>query len=111
MKYLSDNGQPNVTYGRVAKLVAVYLKSMAVVGPGANSSLSAVAHPPIDSILLKNLASDETVVSPYKAHWKSLAWTKLNEAEYYTLVSELRSVLRDSDPWWTLEKYWNASRR
>ena len=38
-----------------------------------------------------------------------IAWTRLTEDTYYSLLAELRAVLADEDPWWKLEKYWNAA--
>ena len=40
---------------------------------------------------------------------RSVAWMKLTEEEYYSLLAELRAVLADADPWWKLEEYWNVA--
>jgi hypothetical protein len=50
-KLLSVSG---ATYGRAAKLIAVYIKSMVVVNDG-KSKLAEVAHPPIDRMILQNI--------------------------------------------------------
>ena len=53
------------TYERAAKLVAVYLKTRVVL-PHAESKLARVAHPPVDSILLRNISPErpESVTVP-----------------------------------------------
>lgn len=106
---LEENGVPGATYGRAAKLVAVYLKSMVVLGPASGSPLSAVIHPPIDSLLLENLAASGLAPS-YAPRWRRLRWTRLDEPAYYELIAELKTVLRDGEPFWKLEEYWTVSR-
>lgn len=106
--FLAEKGIAEVAYGRVAKLVAVYLKSMVVLGPDGTSPLASIAHPPIDRILLKNLASSD-VVSPHKSKWRATTWTTLDEQSYYALISQLRDVLAKSEPFWKLEKFWTVT--
>ncbi len=108
VEFLAEKGIANVTYGRAAKLVAVYLKSMIVLGPDGPSSLASIAHPPIDRILLQNLASSD-VASPHKSEWRATTWTTLDEQSYYALISQLRGVLAKSEPFWKLEKYWTVT--
>src|SRR5690606_30898398 len=79
------------------ELVAVYLKSMVVVGPSPDSKLAAVAHPPIDRILLQNLAAAHGR-GPHFKKWRLTAWTSLSEAEYYSLIADLRDVLATGEP-------------
>jgi len=108
VKRLQNDGIANVTYGRVAKLIAVYVKAMIVVGPHARSSLASVAHPPIDRILLKNLVS-ACVDSPHQANWRATNWTTLDARRYDVLISELQGVLAKDEPFWTLERYWTVT--
>ena len=54
---LEKAGIANVTFGRAAKLIAIYLKSVVVLGPSSGTAFARIAHPPIDSILLRNLAA------------------------------------------------------
>ncbi len=99
----------NVTYGRAAKLVAVYLKAAVIMGDGCNSSLGRNVHPPIDRILLRRLASSDNITSPHKAAWRSTNWTQLDEPGYYRLIGQLRSAIPDGAPFWTIEEYWEPS--
>jgi hypothetical protein len=107
--HLHDNGVPDATFGRAAKLVAVYLKSMVVLLPaGATSMLARTIYPPIDGQLLKAIADSEDIKSIQKKAWKKKTWSTLNEAEYYELIVQLREALGDETPWWAIEKYWKG---
>jgi hypothetical protein len=92
------------SYGRAAKLLAVYIKSMIVVRNG-QSKLSAVAHPPIDRMILKNISNDEGIKHPNRTGWKEINWTKMNKSEYKNLINDFRQVL-SGQPLWVIEKYW-----
>ena len=107
VKFLLDKNITNATFGRAAKLVAIYLKSMVVIGAHSQSPLATFAHPPIDRLLLQNLALAKD--SNHKSLWKKTAWTKLDEKGYYNLLATLRTVLLESDPWWMIEKYWTVT--
>ncbi len=109
VEHLSNEGVENVTFGRAAKLIAVYLKTMVIVGADPDSSLAKVAHPPIDRILLQKLSRADEVKSPHKKEWRKTRWTKLDEAEYRILINQLRSCLQPAEPMWHLEKYWTAT--
>ena len=103
---------PNASFGRAAKLVAIYLKSMVVVGPHSTSDLAQVAHPPIDRYLLhgKNghggLANDPNLPIQLRDHCRATKWTQLNEGEYYLLIKAIQRLVPNIDPFWRLERYW-----
>ena len=99
---------PNVTFGRAAKLIAMYLKSVVVLGPGSGTAFARVAHPPIDGILLRNLAASP-VKSKHKSQWARTKWTKLNDQQYYELIMQLREVLDHEEPFWRLERFWTVT--
>ena len=107
--FLSDRGVANTSFGRAAKLIAVYMKAMVVTGPHAQTNLAAVAHPPIDRVLLQNLASSQELPSSYKSKWRSVTWTTLDEPAYYELLSQLQSIVPEPEPWWKLEQYWTVT--
>jgi hypothetical protein len=96
--------------GRAAKLVAVYLKAMVVMGGDPETSLARVAHPPIDRILLQNLARAEELDSPHQRAWGGTNWTQLSEDAYYELIEQLCSCLEADEPMWHLERYWTVTR-
>lgn len=105
---LTQQGVAAATFGRAAKLVAVYLKVMVVLSPAGDCDLARVAHPPIDRTELQKLAA-EGVDSPHKRLWKTANWTQLTEENYYALIDQLHMLIPSSDPFWTLEQYWNVA--
>ncbi len=107
VSYLKVKGIAHVTYGRAAKLVAVYLKSIVVLGD-LDSNISKVAHPPIDGILLKNLARSPNIVHPAQAVWASVHWTKLTEDQYFSLIAQFRTFMKQR-PFWELEEFWTVT--
>jgi hypothetical protein len=99
----------SVTYGRAAKLVAVYLKAMVIMGDVVNTPLGMSMHPPIDRILLQKLATSPRIHSPHKTAWRSTSWTQLTAQGYYRLIAQLREVIPDDAPFWMLEEYWSPT--
>ncbi len=94
------------SFGRAAKLVAIYIKTRVVVGDLAANPFARVAHPPIDRILLQNLASDPQFPVHVRQLWRGTTWTTLSEAEYAVVIESLRMVVGE-EPWWTIEQYWS----
>jgi hypothetical protein len=92
------------SYGRAAKLVAIYIKSMMVVQDEPNG-LAEVAHPPIDSIILRNISGDKNISHPRKAYWKKIRWTLLDEEAYKQMITDFRQVC-EGKPFWLIEEYW-----
>ena len=88
-------------YGRAAKLVNMYLKSM-IVMVEPDSNLAKVIHPPIDSVLLKALASKHGTTV---AHFRTLTWTNFDEALYFKTVSEVLALI-PKQPAWKIEENW-----
>jgi hypothetical protein len=107
MDSLKEARIPNVTFGRAAKLIAMYLKSEVVLGPGFGTAFARIAHPPIDGILLGKLAASD-VNSEHKGKWARTKWTKLNAQQYYELISQLRRV-DPEEPFWKLERFWTVT--
>ena len=81
-------------YGRVAKIVAIYLKSSIILAGHENSTFGKIIHPPIDRILLTALGI-------------KLNWTSLDKKSYFKLVNELRPT-NPNIPFWQIEKDWKA---
>jgi hypothetical protein len=98
-----------VTYGRAAKLVAVYLKATVVMGASWDSPFGRNLHPPIDRILLHRLASCDTIESPHKAGWRGVSWTQLDEEGYYRLIGQLREAIPVGAPFWVIEEHWEPT--
>ncbi len=106
--FLRNRNIAKVTYGRAAKLVAVYLKSMVIIGPYAETLLASLAHLPVDRILLQNLSRSPEIHSQYKRTWQTINWTELDEQSYYDLIAQLRNYLRGDEPFWGLERFWTV---
>jgi hypothetical protein len=100
-----------VAFGRAAKLVAVYLKAMVLMGGDWDTPLARCMHPPLDRILLQALAatSDDAISSPHKGAWRRINWTRLDEAAYYQLIHQMRAVKPPILPFWRIEEYWQPS--
>jgi hypothetical protein len=96
---LRDQAVDKVSYGRAAKIIAIYLKTSVIVANTGNDKRSLIIHPPIDSILLKNL-SDE--ILPKKI--TVTPWTLLDEDGYWSLVSQIKALPKAFN--WTLEEHW-----
>ncbi len=107
--FLNTHSVKTVSYGRAAKLIAVYLKTMVVIGGSAYTSLGCCIHPPIDRRLLQALAKDESFDPQHRALWRRRKWTKLTEKDYYDLLRQLRSALSKEKPFWMLEEHWTAA--
>lgn len=91
------------TYGRMAKMINIYLKCMVVlVKP--SSDLSKVIHPPIDRILLCNIAKS----NEHLKHFDSIKWTQLNQNDYYDLINQLRQNF-SYNYFWEIENFWKIS--
>jgi len=93
------------SYGKIAKLVAIYLKAMIVNGPEHSSPLAQVAHPPIDEYLLIALHDSPEIESAHKQNWAEIKWSKLDDKAYYELIAQLRE-LPQATPFWMIEEYW-----
>jgi hypothetical protein len=105
--HLATNNIDDATYGRAAKLVAVYLKSMVVL-PNLASDEAAYVHPPVDRILLQNIAKDPGVSAEHSQTLRNTSWTQLDEQSYFDVLSILREVNGDR-PFWKLEEYWDVT--
>jgi hypothetical protein len=104
--FLGDRKIRDASYGRAAKLVAVYLKVAIILGDASNSSLASHAHPPIDRILLHALASSDEIKSEHKRAWTTINWTDLDGPRYRELIGQLRAVVPVGAPFWSIERYW-----
>ena len=104
LKSWDEDQVENGSFGRASKLIAVYIKSMIIV-QNNQTPLSAVAHPPIDRMILQNISKDKSINHPNRMYWKAINWTELNKSQYQNLINDLRQVVGDK-PFWTIEKYW-----
>lgn len=98
------NNRLNTTasYGRAAKIVAIYLKTAVIVRYSGEGKMAEVAHPPIDRILLTNLRK----YFPHALNEKT-KWTELDETSYFDLIAKLRTL--PFAKFWEIEEYWTAA--
>ena len=106
-RHLKSAQVEGVSYGRAAKLVNVYLKSMVVL-PDLSSEVASYVHPPIDRILLQSVAKDPEVSTERSRALRNTSWTKLSEAEYFDLISMLKDINGDR-PFWKIEEHWGVT--
>jgi len=108
MDYLTKLNIDGVTFGRAAKLIAIYLKSM-IVNCDEHCSLSINAYPPIDSILLKNISKDIKLPKELRKKCEKIKWTFLDEVKYNNLINDLKTYVIFDQPMWYIEKYWTVT--
>ena len=106
---LHDKGVAAARYGHAAKLIAIYLKAMVVNGGYEDSAFARIAHPPVDSILLKNLAADGRFTGASRSLWRNTRWTQLDEAAYLKLITSFREAGLDQPAFWRIEEHWNPT--
>jgi hypothetical protein len=104
MEFWEKNAVLGASYGRAAKLLAIYLKSMIVVQDNRHG-LADVVHPPIDMIILQNISKDKNINHPHKQSWKYINWTQLDGPGYKQLIGDFRQIF-EGEPFWVIEKYW-----
>lgn len=97
------------SFGRAAKLIAIYLKSMVILNGTADMTQFRTVHPPIDGILLHSMCKATDLQSTYKKTWQKVKWTALSEDQYYSLIDQLRMCIARGEPFWTLERFWTVT--
>jgi hypothetical protein len=96
----------DASYGRAAKIVAIYLKTTVVIPEQENRGFIRVIHPPIDSILLNGIADEKFEQHKINVkEFRRIRWTKLDKRKYFKLIQKLRQ-LNDDRPFWMLETFW-----
>lgn len=92
----------NCSYGRAAKIIAIYLKTSVIIPNNGKDDLSKIAHPPIDRKLLSALKKHKLLFVGEK---EIPAWTDLNKEKYLEIIKNMRNLVKDL-PMWKIEKYW-----
>jgi hypothetical protein len=100
INFLRQKEIKNVSYGRAAKIISIYLKTSVIFCNNGECLKSKIIHPPIYSILLKNIGINNEELKDLRNE----KWTNLNEGRYWKLVSRLKSHFKTFD--WRLEVYW-----
>jgi len=96
------------THGVSAKLINIYLKAIIICGGYHNHKNAAFIHPPIDRVLLKELADiNFNGMGKFWREYQLLAWSKFNSIQYEQVISEINIGLNGA-PLWQIEKYWKG---
>jgi hypothetical protein len=96
------------THGIAAKLINVYLKAAFVCGGHHAHERVEALHPPIDGLLLDELARGG--LGGQMAAWKSaraVRWSKLNSEQYQEVIDAVRLAL-PGRPLWHVEEHWRG---
>jgi hypothetical protein len=96
------------THGVAAKLINCYLKGRFVCGGYADHERVQPLHPPIDSVLLKGLATRN--VGGYAADWQRFyawRWSKYSSEQYEEVIALIRQAMPGC-PLWEIESYWQG---
>ena len=104
IKAFEVSGIKDVSYGRAAKIIAIYLKTTIILCNKGECKKSTIIHPPIDNILLTEIATRFKELK----NLKNERWTSFDETTYWNLVSKIKSHFNKFD--WTLEEYWRPER-
>ena len=97
-----------ITHGVAAKLINVYLKSRFVCGGFADSPKVQALHPPIDRVLLEELArKDFGGKRKFWAQANKCGWSKFDSETYEKVIQEIRESL-DGEPMWQIERFWRG---
>ncbi len=102
--FAKKNLLAKATYGRVAKIIAIYVKTSYIIRY-PDTALSKVVHPPVDRILLQRLARGNY---DFSVDLKKINWTQLDQETYFQLIDDLRRFWGDR-PFWKIEAYWRPA--
>jgi hypothetical protein len=97
------------THGVAAKLINVYLKAAFVCGGHHFHPNVRALHPPIDAVLLDELLARD--VGNLEHRWRAYAsrrWSNFDSATYEAAIADIRSVVPQGAPLWTIEQFWQG---
>ena len=94
----------NISFGVAAKVISIYIKTYHILPNKGEGALSALAYPPIDSILLANkeLAREVSI--------RTTTWSKFEKADYFEVLDKLETHTT-GHPFWKLEAYWSSAKK
>lgn len=97
------------SHGVAAKLINCYLKARFLCGGHHAHERVKCLHPPIDAVLLNQLA-----VVNFGGHkkqwWKfhEARWSKFDSETYQAVIDLIRQSLPPAEPLWKIEKHWKG---
>lgn len=102
------NSPEKINYGVAAKLINVYLKTILVCGGYHEHEKVKKIHPPIDRLLLTELAKKDD--SYLKKIWKKYAekgWSKFDSADYQAVIRSVKDFVQ-LEALYTIESFWTG---
>jgi len=97
------------SHGVAAKLINIYLKTAFVCGGFHEDVRVKALHPPIDRLLLGELARKN--VGGISKHWDSaqkIGWSNYDSDTYELVIGLIRRIMGD-DHLWKIEEYWQGN--
>lgn len=104
----ADKHRLKFSHGIAAKLINIYLKSVFVCGGHHNHAHVRGIHPPIDSVLLKELHRRN--VGGLRDAWgraRRTRWSNLSSEQYEEVIRSIRLGMQGA-PLWEVEQYWQG---
>ncbi len=96
-------------HGVAAKLINCYLKVRFVCTGQHEHERVKCLHPPIDELLLKELARQN--VGGFKKQWRAFRkqrWSKFDSKTYQSVIDHIRDSLPTNEPLWKIEEHWEG---
>ncbi len=104
----------NFKYGRAAKLVNIYFKALFLADFGSPKLRLAEAddlttrvnaiHPPIDRLLLEELANKNRPHHDFFREMKTKGWTNFEQVDYKEVINKVRDITNGE--LWRIEEFW-----
>lgn len=109
-----DGNYIDLTYGRAAKLVNVYLKALFLSDFGRQTptneseaellSRTNYIHPPIDRVVLRGLANAD----PKRWRvYRNAAWTQFDRMQYCEVIESIKETNKNG--LWRVEEHWKPA--
>lgn len=107
-RFTKSGEKLSMSNGMAAKIINVYLKAIIVCGGYHNHEKAKLIHPPIDRLLLKELA-DRNIGNLKKdwRHYQDLGWSKFTCEQYEQVIDKIK-IICNTQPLWTIERYWKG---
>jgi hypothetical protein len=107
---IESSGERKFTHGVAAKLINVYLKTIIICGGHHAHPNARFIHPPIDSVLLKELIEKNKLgMGDVVKSLNNKTWSNFNSDDYEHVIGGIVKGL-NGEALWKVEKYWQGHR-
>ena len=103
-----------LSYGRVAKLVNVFLKTLflgqfTMITPNNVDAapFADVIHPPVDRLLLNALCKKDLAPGNFWKEKRNKGWTNFDQGDYTQVIHRIHEVTNGR--LWTIEEHWSGA--